>query len=101
MEKVGIRELKDKLSLYVRKAGAGDRILVTDRGRIVAELVPAGYAPPMTDVHPGLIEMARRGEARLPTLPHDPDVYRRRPMPKIDLGGETVQDLIDYERGDR
>jgi hypothetical protein len=43
--------------------------------------------------------MARRGEARLPTRPHDPDVYRR-PLPKIDLGGETVQDLIDYERGD-
>ena len=100
MEKVGIRELKDKLSLYVRKAEAGDVVLVTDRGRVVAELVPAGYVPPMVEVHPGLIELARRGEARLPTRRHDPDVYRR-PLPKIDLGGETVQDLIDWERGDR
>jgi prevent-host-death family protein len=99
MEKVGIRELKDKLSRYVRMAEAGDVILVTDRGRIVAELVPAGYVPPMIEVHPGLLDLARRGEARLPTRPHDPDVYRR-PLPKIDLGGETVQDLIDYERGD-
>jgi prevent-host-death family protein len=100
MEKVGIRELKDKLSLYVRKAEAGDVILVTDRGRIVAELVPPGSAPPLSDIHPGLVAMARRGEARLPTHAADPDLYRR-PLPKIDLGGQTVQDLIDWERGER
>ena len=100
MEKVGIRELKDKLSRYVRMAEAGDVILVTDRGRIVAELVPPGSVPMPSEIHPGLIAMARRGEARLPTRAPDPDLYRR-PLPKIDLGGQTIQDLIDWERGDR
>jgi prevent-host-death family protein len=100
METVGIRELKNRLSAYVRKVEAGDVIIVTDRGRIVAELVPPGRGSLRPDIHPGLVELARRGELRLPTRPHDPELYRR-PLPKVDLGGRTVQDLIDWERGDR
>ena len=37
----GIREIKDNLSEYVRRAEAGDRIAVTAHGRVVAMLVPA------------------------------------------------------------
>ncbi len=37
---VGIRELKAKLSNYVERAGAGETIRVTDRGRPVAILGP-------------------------------------------------------------
>jgi antitoxin (DNA-binding transcriptional repressor) of toxin-antitoxin stability system len=36
---VGIKELKNKLSEYVRIAASGEPVLVTDRGRVVAELV--------------------------------------------------------------
>ena len=39
---VGIRELKNNLSHYVREIERGKRISVTAHGRIVAELVPAG-----------------------------------------------------------
>jgi len=38
METVGIRELKSHLSSYVARARDGERIIVTDRGRKVAEL---------------------------------------------------------------
>lgn len=37
---VGIRELKNNLSHYVREAERGKRVSVTANGRIVAELVP-------------------------------------------------------------
>jgi len=37
---VGIRELKDNLSHYVRRVEAGERVTVTANGRVVAELVP-------------------------------------------------------------
>ena len=37
----GIRELKDNLSEYVRRAEAGERIAITAHGRVVAMLVPA------------------------------------------------------------
>jgi prevent-host-death family protein len=100
METVGIRELKNRLSAYVRKVEAGDVVLVTDRGRVVAELVPPGWQRPAPDIHPGLLELARRDGLRLPTRPNSPELYRR-PGTPVDLGGLTVQDLIDWERGDR
>ncbi len=40
MKTVGIKALKDNLSAYVRAAEAGETVCVTDRGRVVAELVP-------------------------------------------------------------
>lgn len=99
METVGIRELKNRLSAYVRKVEAGDVVIVTDRGRIVAELVPPGHGGHRPDTPPGLLEMARRGELRLPTRPNDPSLYG--PMPPVDLGDETVQDMLDWLREDR
>lgn len=38
----GIRELKAKLSAYLRKVRAGESVVVTDRGEPVARLVPVG-----------------------------------------------------------
>ena len=52
---VGVRELKNSLSGYLRRVAAGETIVVTDRGREVARLVPAAWPT-------GLIDMARRGE---------------------------------------
>jgi prevent-host-death family protein len=40
MRSVGIKNLKNRLSEYVRAAAAGETVLVTDRDRVVAELVP-------------------------------------------------------------
>jgi prevent-host-death family protein len=40
MRSVGINILKNKLSEYVRLAASGETVLVTDRDRVVAELVP-------------------------------------------------------------
>lgn len=95
---VGIRELKNHLSKYVRQVEAGDVLIVTDRGRVVAELVPPGTLH-RRDIHPGLLEMERKGLVRLATRPNHPSLYRR--MPYVDLGGETVQDMIDFTREDR
>ena len=35
---VGIKALKDQLSLYLRDVKAGALVLITDRGRVIAEL---------------------------------------------------------------
>ncbi len=42
MEPIGVRELKNNLSHYVRQVEAGKSISVTAHGRVVAELVPPG-----------------------------------------------------------
>jgi prevent-host-death family protein len=40
MRSVGLKILKNRLSEYVRLAARGETVLITDRNRIVAELVP-------------------------------------------------------------
>jgi prevent-host-death family protein len=40
MRSVGLKVLKDKLSEYIRLAASGEPVLVTDRNRVVAEIVP-------------------------------------------------------------
>ena len=40
MRTVGLKTLKNKLSEYVRLAAAGETVVITDRNRIVAEIVP-------------------------------------------------------------
>lgn len=95
--RVGIRELKDRLSQYVRQVEAGDVVVVTDRGRVVAELWPPGRHD-RRDIDPRLLEMERKGLIRLATRPHDPSLYRR--MPYVDLGGMTIEDLMDEIRGE-
>lgn len=43
---VSVREMKDRLSKYLRRAQAGEDIVITHRGRPVARLVPASPEPP-------------------------------------------------------
>lgn len=46
MTKIGIRELRQKASEYLRRVEAGETIEVTDRGRPIALLTPIPKAPP-------------------------------------------------------
>jgi prevent-host-death family protein len=39
MPTVGLKTLKNKLSRYVRAAASGETVVITDRGRPIAELV--------------------------------------------------------------
>lgn len=41
MEHVGIREMRQNLSRYARRAKSGESFLITDRGQTVAQLAPA------------------------------------------------------------
>lgn len=50
MDRVGLRDLRYHASDYVRRAEAGERIAVTDHGRVVAELgPPRDDAPTLRD----------------------------------------------------
>lgn len=61
MRAVGLKILKNKLSEYVRLAAQGETVLVTDRDRVVAELVPprAGRSAILADAM--LAEAVRKG----------------------------------------
>ena len=57
---VGVRELKARLSEYLRRVRDGETVLVTDRGVVVAELGPP-RRPAESRVPSRLEEMAAAG----------------------------------------
>jgi prevent-host-death family protein len=42
MQHVGVRELRQQLSRYLERVKAGEALIVTERGREVARLIPSG-----------------------------------------------------------
>ena len=95
MKAVGIRELKDRLSEYLRKVQAGEVVLVTDRGRVVAEIREPSAAPLTRPVPAGIRRMALEGRVRLGTIPNSPELYPE--MPRMAPEG-TATRLIDEDR---
>jgi prevent-host-death family protein len=67
MRAVGIREVKNKLSEYLRIVAQGETVLVTDRGRVVAQLAPPPtYGPPAISEDEALHRLAAAGKVRMP-----------------------------------
>jgi len=67
-ERVGVRELRQNLSVYLRRVKEGEALEVTEHGRTVARLVPARGHESVLD---RLIAEGRatRGRGRLDDLP--------------------------------
>ena len=98
MKTVGLRELKNRLSEYIRQVRSGEGVLVTDRGQVVAELAPPGHARSDTSVPPGLAALARRG---LVTLAVRDDDGEYPPLPRTRRPKRTAAQLLEDERGKR
>lgn len=92
---MGLKTLKNKLSEYVRLAASGETVLVTDRDRVVAELVPPqqGRAELLRDAE--LAEAVRKGWLTPPTLPGDTAPPRRPVAPLNQLLDELAADRAD------
>ena len=45
MERIGVRELRQHASRYLERVARGESLEVTDRGRLVAHLVPVTTDP--------------------------------------------------------
>jgi prevent-host-death family protein len=62
---VGIRELKNHLSRYLDRVRAGDELVVTDRGRAIARVVPLDDERVLDRlVAEGVVTPARREKRR-------------------------------------
>ncbi len=97
MKTVGIRELKSRISDYLRAARSGESVVVTDRGEAIAEICPLGYSPLPKDLPAGLVEMFRKGRLSLGAT-NDPAAYPS--LPPVLPGADSGR-LLDEERGDR
>lgn len=95
MRAVGLKTLKNKLSEYVRLAASGETVLVTDRDRVVAELVPPreGRSPLLADAM--LAEAVRRGWVTPPAMPAGTPPPRKPVMKLHELLEELAHDRDD------
>jgi prevent-host-death family protein len=94
VDKVEIRELKNRLSHYLEQVRAGHPIHIIDRGEVIAELLPP--ARPVAD-DPRPADMADRGFAS-GRVPNNPSLYPT--FPRLTPLG-TAKRLLDEERGKR
>jgi prevent-host-death family protein len=51
MDTVGVRDLKANLSCHLKRVRAGARLLVSDRGRPIAAIVPVAHATDQAWLH--------------------------------------------------
>src|ERR1700730_9206546 len=98
MKTVGVRDLKNRLSEYLRRVRSGESVLVTDRGEVVAEFSPPGHGLADGSVPAGLLALARRGLATLGS-PGDASLYKA--FPRRHRGKHSAAQLLDEERGSR
>ena len=98
MKTVGVRELKNRLSEYIRQVRSGEGVLVTDRGQVVAELTPPGQGATDTSVPAGLLALARRNLVAI-GAPGGPDLYPA--LPRSRRRKRSTAQLLQEERGDR
>ncbi len=95
MYAIGIKTLKSKLSEYIRAAAAGETVLVTDRNRVVAEIVApaAGRHPLPADAM--LADAVRKGWVSPPAFVGT-GTPPRKPVMKL---AELMRDLRDDRDG--
>jgi prevent-host-death family protein len=89
---VGARELKVRLGRYLRRVREGRTLVVTDRGRPVAELRPLGVEAETDAV---LAKLEASGAVTRPTNERLP------PFRPIDNRGESAAAAVIEDRADR
>lgn len=84
MTEVGIRELRDRLSQYLVRVQEGEEVVITDRGRAVARVLPMSGERPID-------RLIREGKVT-------PATDRRRALPSPLRTEGTVSDLVAKPR---
>ncbi len=97
MRAIGLKVLKNKLSEYVRLAAGGEVVLITDRDRVVAEIIPpqSGRSIAPTDAH--LAELVRTGLLTPPTIHPDIPLPPMKPVMKW----KALAEELKKDREDR
>jgi antitoxin (DNA-binding transcriptional repressor) of toxin-antitoxin stability system len=96
---VGVKQLKSRLSEYLRLVRSGETVLVTDRDEVVAELRPARRQPaPPASLAASLDSLAERGELTRASVPKGRWTWK---VTGLGLPPGSAADLLDEIRRDR
>ena len=70
MSTVGIRELKNRLTQYLRRTKQGEEVIITERGKPIALIQPIRSVEHPVSLEARLAKLAAQGFVTLPT--HEP-----------------------------
>ena len=91
--KVGTRELKNRLSYYLRRVREDDEVVyVTDRGQVIAQLIAVPLKKATRGDRAALLRMAQRGEVTLGKGGRLPDFEPIKPKRPTSLSRYVLED---------
>ncbi len=88
---VGIKELKNSLSRYLVSVKNGEDILITDRGKLIARIIPE--KPERPSLRKSLQPLIMTGVIEWPERPRETS-----PAPPIKVGGKSVSEMVIEDR---
>lgn len=92
MSTVGIKELKDRLTHYLRQTKRGEEVVVTERGKPVAVIRRIQEAEPTTSLEVRLARLADQGLVTLPTA------KTSKKLAKVRIAGRPLSKAILDDR---
>jgi len=92
MSTVGIRDLKNRLTRYLRQTKHGEEIVVTERGKPIALLMPISSAKRVTSLEARLAQLAAQG---ILTPPTRKPLRRLRP---VKVSGRPLSRIVIEDR---
>jgi prevent-host-death family protein len=95
MRSVDLKVLKNKFSEYIRLVASGESVLITDRNRVVAELVPPQPGRTLTVQKEDLITQGVREGWLTPAKNPGPGPLPRKPVMTFE---ELMRDLDESRR---
>ena len=92
MSTVGIKELKNRLTYYLRRTKQGDEVVVTERGKPIALIQPITSAKNILTLEAKLARLAALGHVTLPARKPLKNVRR------VKVSGEPLSRTIREDR---
>lgn len=92
MKSVNIAELKNRLSAYLNDVRAGEEIIIRDRQKPVARIIPFRSA---NDAENELLALAAQGKVKLGSGKIEADFWK---LPRPRVADKTLQEIMNEER---
>ena len=84
MSTVGIRELKNRLTQYLRRTKQGEEVIITERGKPIALIQPIRSVEHPVSLEARLAKLAAQGFVTLPT---------QKPLKRVRLANVSGQPI--------